>query len=666
MIIITENNYKPLNDIQKSNNPEREPNVVFYPTIFIDNSVVKITKLLGKLKYGSLGHIWFADNSKLTYDKNLVAHQFPSFLEDIRSNLESMTGFSFNSCLVSKYYGSMPLESNQKMSNQFDQGLISPTFFFGENMKLVFTSKIDKITKSIDIPSGSLLIERHDFSEYWRKDLFGEELFYSFNFKFVNEPENFDLNCERNEAIITECIPTSLKKIYLDTRFREKNAMLIKYNFRKIHKLPYGEQCILTDGINILKRYIKLGKLLGTGDWGNVYSACTKNMKKFALKMSRITKNDLQNPYSDTSCSWYETWILRDIFRPLIVKNICPNLPLFIDTFLCDKCEFIFRKGDKSHPCVITAVELASGDFKDYLKFGSPTEEELYSALFQVMAGLYGIQMSGQILNNDIKSSNILYYDVTPGGYWHYKIDDIDFYVPNYGKMFVLNDFGVSTIYNPNFQLYPTQERKVFNLGSRYAINMDGIFSPIKAELEFIGTNLRQTDKIKWVDDNNESWTSNGATYKLDRKTGQIIISRTSLTSTQKSFLFRKGVTTNPKNWNFFENPSIIPPFEFYNDTQDILRTFVGGKRTTQKGNHILYPSIPKSLQDNIKPYLGSAENSKKKIFSPYSYHVLAGDFMKKFFTETYSYRLKPKGIKISYYNMNKCLKSGKNFINEY
>ncbi len=33
-------------------------------------------------------------------------------------------------------------------------------------------------------------------------------------------------------------------------------------------------------------------------------------------------------------------------------------------------------------------MELAHGDLKDYFNFCSPTDEELYSCLFQIMAGL--------------------------------------------------------------------------------------------------------------------------------------------------------------------------------------------------------------------------------------------------------------------------------------
>lgn len=455
-------------------------------------------------------------------------------------------------------------------------------------------------------------------------------------------------------------IPYDLSVIYTNTRFRSAFSQKI---YNGLDDIEEGKQCVSMD---YLGKYIKLGKLIGTGDWGNVYTAWLtkdKNKKrKFAIKMSRITEQDLKDPYTESSHSWYEFWILKDIFKPIVENNVCPNLPLFINTFLCEKGDFIFRKGYTFHPCVITLIELASGDMRDYLKFEKPSDEELFSALFQIMAGLHCIQMSGQILNNDIKAKNILYYNVNPGGYWHYRIQKEDFYVPNYGKMFVLNDFGVSTLYNPNFQLYPNKNIKVFNLGSRYAINIDGKLSPIDARVSYTkdGSVDCSMVRVRWVSSIKEfpRQKSYGATYKLDRKTGKVLLSHTNLTHTQKAYLFKKGVTTNPKTWEFFEHPFYIPPFEFYNDVQDTLRTFVGGKRTTQRGNHILYNSVSKYVQDTIKPYMGKEVNSKQKTFTFDSHQILAGEFLLKFFKETHNYTNKPNGdpraYTRAYYNMNK------------
>ena len=426
----------------------------------------------------------------------------------------------------------------------------------------------------------------------------------------------------------------------MNNKHREQFASIVKNGIKKIHN-----QTDNSVDFNIIEKYINIDKLIGKGDWGNVFSVYSKSKHNFAIKMSRITKDDLQDPFSDSSSSWYEIFILKNIIKKIILNNICPNFPLFIDTCLCNKYDFTFRKGNQCHPSVMIAIELGNGDLSDFLKFTSPSDNELYSALFQIMAAVHAIQITGQILNNDIKSKNILYYNVKAGGYWHYKIDEHNFYVPNYGKMFILNDFGVSSLYNADFRIYKNKQQNLFNLGSRYAININETFSPINAESEFI-------DNIKWS--NNQ--TSNGVTYKLNRKTNEIVTSNIFLSPTQKSYLVKKGITTDPTKFDFFQHPTVIPPFEFYNDTQDTLRMFVGGKRTTQKGNHKLNNSVSQSFQNAIKPYLGNTENTKEKSFSNHTYHVLAGSFIKKFFTETHNFKLTPLGDKINYFNMNKSI----------
>ena len=60
--------------------------------------------------------------------------------------------------------------------------------------------------------------------------------------------------------------------------------------------------------------------------------------------------------------------------------------------------------------------------------------------------------------------------------------------------------------------------------------------------------------------------------------------------------------------------------------------------------------------QNTIKPYLGNAENAHEKSFSNHTYNVLAGSFIKKFFTETHNFKLTPLGDKINYFNMNKSI----------
>jgi len=666
MIILSENNFKPLEKVPHVEDPENVPDVVFYPEIFDKPAIEKMVNILDSMAFGINDWIWLSDHPDITYNSRISAVPFPYFIEKIREDVEKITGRSFNSCLINKYQNNKKWYKSEKKWLGFD--FIIPSVSFGAKRKLKFISKRAGVTREVKIQSGSLLVERENVEKYWETELSSTDdsiPFYTLSFyhSYRDKVDNFiNPKLSGRQDTIRKKLPVDLTSVYLNNKMRVALARKFRNGLSGIRGIPEGDQCFMTNGINELSKYIKLGKLIGTGDGGNVYSACLTTEKKcnrkFAIKMSRITDEDYKDPYTETSSAWYEIWMLKDIIKPLVKKNICPNLPLFIDTFLCSKCDFIFRKGDKTHPCIITAMELASGDMRDYLKFGSFSDKELYSALFQIMAGLHAIQMTGQILNNDIKAKNILYYNVKPGGYWHYKIGSQNFYVPNYGKMFVLNDFGVSTLYDPNFQLYPSKQRTTFNIGSRFAINIDETFSPVEAGTEFIGNELRKTKPVKWttITKGDLDQTSRGASYKIDRKTGQVIISHTVLTPIQKSYLFRKGVSTNPKTWDYFEHPYIIPPFEFYNDVQDTLRTFVGGKRTTQKGNHALFPTISKKFQKTVSAYLGLAENAKSREFSLHTYHVLAGSFIKQFFSKTVNYQTKPKGKKISYYDMNKCV----------
>jgi hypothetical protein len=657
-MIVESDNLMLLDKIPIIKDFENTPDIVIYSSVCQKN----IINPLKELDYNDKNLIFFSDNSKIVY-KNLDTNVFPLFLENIRHEVEKVTTFSFNSCLIQKGIWTNFTKSNQKK--------IIPTILIGYDTLLTFKNSSNYKKWYLDIKNLSLIIRRENMLKYWTTEMSNDKSelpFFTITFLdfFI---EHVDNNLKKNIKLDGK-LSFSSKKIYLSTFQRVLFKQKIKQDLYNMHtdiKLPEGSRCIMQDTDNKLNKYIKIKKKIGSGDWGNVFSGCLKSdffcKRKFAIKMSRITDSDFENPYSDTSFSWNEIWILKDIITPIIENNICPNLPLYMDTFLCNKCDFIYKGKQKVHPCITNIVELASGDLKKYFSLPTISDDQLYSALFQIMAGLHALQMVGQIFINDIKAANILYYDVKPGGYWHYKINNKHFYVPNYGHMFILNDFGVSKLYNPNFQLYPKQKTNVFNLGSRYAININEKFHPIEAGYEFKSDSIKKTIDVLWKDKQSEKF-SKGATYNIDRKTGQVICSDTKLTFLQKSYLFKNGINTNSTSWDFFEHPYIIPPFEFYNDVQDVLRTFVGGKRSSQKGNHKIHKNISTLFRETIKPYLGISRSSNLFIvantdntdifrtFSTETYEVLAGSFISKFFTNTVDYTLKLNGLEISFFDM--------------
>jgi hypothetical protein len=657
MIILKEN--KLLENSPSIEDPEKTPIISLYKNAFDSKSIRKIYDILESMILVN-DQSWFADTPNINFLKHMSVKPFTLILDKIKHMIERITCRSFNTCVINRYKGTdIDLYKINHKILGFD--FVIPTVSIGQKRDLIFSSKTTTCIGDLPLDNGSVLVEDGSVHKYWRQNLIcSENILPFYNISFYNLKSTPHIPKYKKNNVKLKKLPLKLENIYICNDMRVKFTKQIRDCLSGIRSIPKDSQLITNNTIKDFSKCLTLGKLIGKGDWGNVYTSSlsnSKNKRQFALKMSRITEQDFKNPYTETNSTWYETWILKDILRPLVKKNICPNLPLFIDTFLCSKFDFTFNKDKYTHPCVITAIELASGDLRHYFKFCDPSIPELYSALFQIMAGLHAIQIYGQILNNDIKAKNILCYDVKSGGYWHYRIGDNDFYVPNYGKMFVLNDFGVSNLYNPNFQLYPNKKVKTFNLGSRFAINIEEKFSPVESTVEYINDIMKDTSTINWTIDGSLQ-QSRGAIYKIDRKTGQVIISNTVITQAQKLYLFKKGISTNPTNWSYFEHPYIIPPFEFYNDLQDVLRTFVGGKRTTQKGDHKLYPSIPKKFHETIKPYMGLAENTRCREFSSHTYQVLAGSFIKKFFTLTVKYTKKPIGVQISSsYDMNKYIK---------
>jgi hypothetical protein len=175
------------------------------------------------------------------------------------------------------------------------------------------------------------------------------------------------------------------------------------------------------------------------------------------------------------------------------------------------------------------------------------------------------------------------------------------------------------------------------SLGSRYAFINDGVFVPINIKKQIDSKNMvKHCSRISWDD----GTRSKGAEFRMCRESGKIL----TIQENTPELLSSK---------EFFENPEIVPPFEFYNDTQDVIRIFTGGKRTTQKGFHKEHPNVPKNIMEQLKPYLGKGESMKDRKFSIFPNQVLACYFILDFFKKytNYSEKINEKDI-IGIYEM--------------
>lgn len=383
-------------------------------------------------------------------------------------------------------------------------------------------------------------------------------------------------------------------------------------------------------------------KLIGKGSFANVFSTFI-NSQTVVLKISRIKPEAFSHPYSVDYASWHEVNILKNIIVPIIQNKICPNLPLIYGSKLCPEYFLKIEGKRKKYDCVSIMTELANGNLKQWFS-ENRTDEEVYSAIFQIMAGLHAIQLYGQIMNFDIKKENILYYKVEKGGYWRYIINEKNYLIPNHGFLFILSDFGVSRTMSPLYKVYKTPSEKSFRMGHRYAIVKNGKFIPFKTE------KTKKTEEIFW----NDGSISNGIHFMKNRKTGKIECEKLEINDEIKKYLKSNNIDPNPCSENFFIDSSIIPPFEFYNDTQDVIKMLIGGKRSTQEGNHKAV-KLSKELTNKLTLYKGKSENISGKSFSLNANQVLACEFIKDFFVFFEEENQKEKNIKIiETYNMKK------------
>lgn len=397
-----------------------------------------------------------------------------------------------------------------------------------------------------------------------------------------------------------------LEHVYTTPTARENLAIFSKAFFRNITDMPVGKQCV--------QHLLVKSRLLGTGCYGNVYKIPIDDIH-VALKLSKTRDDAMKEPFGTHNSSWNEINILKTFN-----VNKCPNIPVLSSYFACSKSKIILDEEETEQESAITVVEIASGDLRNFFKKNPPVEL-IWSALFQILVALHYIQMNGQIMHFDIKMENVLYYVVKPGGYWKYTINKMDYVLPNLGYIFILNDFGLSRPMSPKLKLYRNAEEEIFRLGSRYGIVMNGVFTPLVSKFG---------NQIKW-ETLGEPRETLGEHFLMN-KDGSIEKSDVVFTPSQESFLESLNIPRNTQDPEFFNHPNVIPPFEFYNDLQDVLRMFTGGKRTTQRGNHKLYPCIPKEMVLALEPHSNASENTKAGVFNTRPSQILAGYCIKELF----------------------------------
>jgi serine/threonine protein kinase len=313
------------------------------------------------------------------------------------------------------------------------------------------------------------------------------------------------------------------------------------------------------DSKNFISKFLDF-KTIGQGSYGRVVRGITKSSDVVVMKEAYL---------KDPNVASQEDYI-SNLLNKLVTTKKCPN---YIYTFFVSKCQScnvktLFskkKKIDSESPCYIMFMESADVDLHDY-SYHVSTFKLQSSILYQVLFAVYAAHHYYGIFHGDIKTENILLQKVVPGGYFKYQIGNESYYVKNNGIVAYLADFGVAEILSRKFVM----PRSYF-YGSRNAV-VDS------AARKWLPIYIPGNYVVKWK-------TSEGP----------ILGTENEIMGEEESVALEETVEEMyPKYDNFQMNEDDTPPFEFYNDIQDVLRMFVGGKRTMQPGMH---NSLPTNLE---------------------------------------------------------------------
>lgn len=220
------------------------------------------------------------------------------------------------------------------------------------------------------------------------------------------------------------------------------------------------------------------------------FGSYTLNKKDIQLAIKKIPLDEtdlyyLKGEINPKTINESESDILTEIYflkltSVLFLEKVTNFLPILYKYYICNDCNFNNKRIVKKFsylseiPCLYVITEKADGEFEYFVKKRAKTYKEILSAYLQIYTGLYVLKKYFNVEHQDLHISNVLYFNVKPGGYWKYKIGKKTIYIPCYGNLFILWDLGFAIIpekvyTEANNNIY-MNETKQYKLEDQYRI----------------------------------------------------------------------------------------------------------------------------------------------------------------------------------------------------
>lgn len=165
-----------------------------------------------------------------------------------------------------------------------------------------------------------------------------------------------------------------------------------------------------------------------------------KDIPKFISKIQLLTKQAKQ-----------ELSIFESISNYAKNNNVC-HFPILYINSICDNIirnnnypELLEKAKGQFKNYSIILYELADGDYYSFIKKKSYTlSSKIWKNIYEQIFMSIFIYHNLDIYHADTHGGNFLYKKIKSGGCFHYKINDIDYYIENIGYKWMLWDYGIS------------------------------------------------------------------------------------------------------------------------------------------------------------------------------------------------------------------------------
>ena len=193
---------------------------------------------------------------------------------------------------------------------------------------------------------------------------------------------------------------------------------------------------------------------------GNDNDNSNDKMPKFVCKIQLLTKQFKQELLIFEKLSTYALKNNIYHFPILYSSSICNNI-IRNDKYpeLLEKAKNNFKKYS------IILYELANGDLKSFIyKYADKLTTKIWKNIYEQIFMLIYLFHSLDLFHGDTHDGNFLYTKIKPGGCFHYKINDVDYYIENIGYKWMIWDYGHTRLLSKLTKILFFNEYKLINI----------------------------------------------------------------------------------------------------------------------------------------------------------------------------------------------------------